>query len=68
MSTMNRSSQLLYHLLLGRQECDYTKLTDSKMMDSALGMALKFLWFHRPVFLVVHTKREGLWDRKPSLG
>lgn len=57
--TMNRSSQLLYHLLLARQECDYTKLTDSKMMDNALGMALKFPWFPKLVFPVVQIKRKG---------
>lgn len=58
-STMNRNSQPLYHLLLARQECDYTNLSDSKMMDDVLGIALKLSWFHKPVLPVVQIKREG---------
>jgi len=56
---MKSSPQLLHHLLLARRECDHTKLTDSHMMDYALGMALRFPWFHKPVFPVVRIESEG---------
>lgn len=58
-STMNRSSQPLYHLILARQECDYNNLSDSKMMADALGTALKLPWFHKPLFPVAQIKRKG---------
>lgn len=35
------------------------------MMDDALGTALKFPWFHKPLFPVAQIKKGRLQTRKP---